>query len=84
MTKSGYDLLLQKAQRGAKIPIPDAGISPPRDMWKPGTGYLESALRELKEELGIDALGRSSSERLEQGGADLKVSFTDGLFGTMS
>ena len=80
--KSGYDLLLQKRSE-CKDSNPGCWDISSAGHVEAGHGYLESAIRELKEELGIDAL-RSSSERLEQGGADLKVRFTDGLSGIMS
>ena len=53
--KSGYDLLLQKRSE-CKDSNPGCWDISSAGHVEAGHGYLESAIRELKEELGIDAL----------------------------
>lgn len=53
--KSGYDLLLQKRSE-CKDSNPGCWDISSAGHMEAGHGYLESAIRELKEELGIDAL----------------------------
>ena len=53
--KSGYDLLLQKRSE-CKDSNPGCWDISSAGHVEAGCGYLESAVRELKEELGIDAL----------------------------
>ena len=80
--KSGYDLLLQK-RSACKDSNPGCWDISSAGHVGAGQGYLESAIRELKEELGIDAY----PEQLCKVGTrrcGFESEFSDGLSGIMS